>query len=59
MCSRAELYEHVLDYRPGFDAGPAVIQMAIRRLREKVDADFPVKLIQTVFSEGYALRAEP
>ncbi len=59
VCSRAELYEHVWDYRPGFDAGPAVIQMAIRRLREKVDADFPVKLIQTVFSEGYALRAEP
>ncbi len=57
VCSHTELYEQVWDYRPGFDPGPAVIQMAIKRLREKVDAESPAKLIHTVFAEGYALHA--
>lgn len=59
VCPRAELYEHVWDYRAGFDPGPGVVQVAIMRLREKVDAAFTPKLIQTVFAEGYALRLEP
>ncbi len=59
VCSRSELYERVWDYRTGHDPGPGVIQVAIMRLREKVDSPFSPKLIHTVFAEGYALRVEP
>lgn len=58
-CTRDELHEHVWDYRPGCDPGSNVVQVAIARLREKVDAPFSPRLIQTVFAEGYAVRATP
>lgn len=58
-CLRAELIEHVWDYRPGYDPGSNVVQVAIMRLREKLDAPFAAKLIHTVFAEGYAVRAGP
>lgn len=57
-CTRDELHEHVWDFRPGYDPGPNLVQVAIKRLREKVDEPFPAKLIHTVFAEGYAVRAE-
>ena len=58
-CTPAELHERVWDYRAGYDPGSNVVQVAIMRLREKVDAGHAPKLIHTVFAEGYALRAEP
>lgn len=58
-CSRDELHEHVWDYRSGYGPGTNVVQVAIMRLRDKVDAPFAQKLIHTVFAEGYAMRAEP
>jgi len=57
VCTREELHEHVWDYRAGFDPGSNVVQVAVMRLREKVDASFSPKLIHTVFAEGYTLRA--
>lgn len=57
VCLRAELHEHVWDYRAGYDPGSNAVQVAIMRLREKVDAPFGTKLIHTVFAEGYTLRA--
>ena len=57
-CTRDELLEKVWDYRPGYDPGSNVVQVAIMRLREKVDASYSPKLIHTVFAEGYTLRAE-
>lgn len=59
VCSRAELYEQVWDYRAGHDPGPAILQTAIMRLREKVDAPFASRLIHTVFAGGYVLKVEP
>jgi two-component system copper resistance phosphate regulon response regulator CusR len=59
VCTREELHEHVWDYRAGYDPGSNVVQVAVMRLREKVDASFSPKLIQTVFAEGYALRDGP
>lgn len=59
VCSREELHEHVWDYRAGFDPGSNVVQVAVMRLREKLDASFSPKLIHTVFAEGYTLRADP
>ena len=41
-----------------FDSDTNVIDVAVRRLRAKVDDDFPVKLIRTVRGMGYALEAE-
>ena len=55
-CTQTELLENVWDYRPGWDPATNVVQMTMARLREKVDQPFPVKLIHTIFSEGYALR---
>lgn len=57
-CSRDELHEHVWGYQQGYDPGSNVVQVAIMRLREKVDEPFPLKLIHTVFAEGYSLRTK-
>ncbi|EWH05421.1 MULTISPECIES: heavy metal response regulator transcription factor [Pseudoalteromonas] len=42
-----------------FDSDTNVIDVAIRRLRSKVDDDFTVKLIHTVRGMGYKLEAMP
>jgi two-component system copper resistance phosphate regulon response regulator CusR len=36
-----------------FDSDTNVVEVAIRRLRAKVDDEFPVKLIHTVRGVGY------
>ncbi|MEG0677760.1 MAG: winged helix-turn-helix domain-containing protein, partial [Comamonas sp.] len=38
-----------------FDSDTNVIEVAMRRLRAKIDDDQPVKLIQTVRGMGYVL----
>ncbi|MEO8652788.1 MAG: heavy metal response regulator transcription factor [Ramlibacter sp.] len=40
-----------------FDSDTNVIDVAVRRLRAKIDDDFQVKLIRTVRGMGYALEA--
>jgi two-component system copper resistance phosphate regulon response regulator CusR len=40
-----------------FDSDTNVIDVAVRRLRAKIDDDFDAKLIQTVRGMGYVLRA--
>lgn len=40
-----------------FDSDSNVIDVAIRRLRAKIDDDFDIKLIQTVCGMGYVLEA--
>ncbi|WP_420473642.1 heavy metal response regulator transcription factor [Noviherbaspirillum sp. ST9] len=41
-----------------FDSDTNVIEVAVRRLRAKVDDDFPVKLIHTVRGMGYVLDSD-
>jgi two-component system copper resistance phosphate regulon response regulator CusR len=41
-----------------FDSDTNVIDVAIRRLRAKIDDDFPAKLIHTVRGMGYKLEIE-
>ena len=41
-----------------FDSDTNVIDVAIRRLRAKIDDDFPSKLIHTVRGMGYKLEVE-
>lgn len=50
---RSEIIEHVWSY--GFDTETNIVEVYINRLRQKIDHDHPVKLIQTVRGTGYKL----
>ena len=53
VCSRMALLEAVWDCH--FDPGTNVVDVTIKRLREKIDAGFQPKLVQTVRGLGYAI----
>ena len=53
VISRTVIAEEVWDVN--FDSDTNVVEVAIRRLRKKVDDPFPQKLIRTVRGVGYAL----
>ena len=48
------ILEKVWDY--DFDPGTNLVDVCVMRLREKMDADFEPKLLQTVRGVGYVLR---
>lgn len=52
---RTAILEAVWDYH--FDPGTNLVDVYIRRLRDKLDRGFEVKLVHTVVGVGYALRA--
>ena len=53
VLSRTQIASYVWDMN--FDSDTNVIEVAIRRLRLKIDDDFPNKLIHTVRGMGYVL----
>ncbi|MFC6308912.1 MULTISPECIES: heavy metal response regulator transcription factor [Paraburkholderia] len=53
VLSRTQIASYVWDMN--FDSDTNVVEVAIRRLRTKIDDDFPVKLIHTVRGVGYVL----
>lgn len=53
VLSRTRIAEQVWDMN--FDSETNVVEVAVRRLRAKVDDPFPVKLIHTVRGVGYVL----
>jgi two-component system copper resistance phosphate regulon response regulator CusR len=55
VLSRTQIASYVWDMN--FDSDTNVVEVAIRRLRAKIDDGFPVKLIQTVRGVGYVLEA--
>ncbi|MGH8627520.1 MAG: winged helix-turn-helix domain-containing protein, partial [Gammaproteobacteria bacterium] len=55
--SRTLIAEQVWDVN--FDSDSNVLEVAIRRLRTKVDDPFPKKLIHTVRGVGYVLEERP
>ncbi|HWD21101.1 MAG TPA: response regulator transcription factor [Verrucomicrobiae bacterium] len=57
LCGRMMILEKVWDY--DFDPGTNLVDVYIRRLREKVDAAFEPKLLHTVRGSGYVLREQP
>jgi two-component system copper resistance phosphate regulon response regulator CusR len=57
VLSRKFLAEEVWEIR--FETETNIVDVAIRRLRNKVDAPFPVKLIQSVRGVGYVLQPRP
>jgi two-component system OmpR family response regulator len=56
VVTRSMLLEHVWDYN--FDPQTNIIDQHVSRLRQKVDRDFGVPLIETVRGVGYVIRAE-
>ncbi len=57
LCGRMMLLEKVWDY--DFDPGTNLVDVYVRRLREKIDADFESKLFHTVRGAGYVLKVAP
>jgi len=55
VVTRTMLEEHAWDY--DFDSMSNLIDVYIRRLRSKIDADGENSLIQTVRGAGYRLKA--
>ncbi len=55
VVTKAMLLEHVWDYH--FDPQTNVVDVLIHRLRNKIDKDFPLKLIHTIRGVGYVLRS--
>ena len=56
VLSRTVIAEQVWDMN--FDSDTNVVEVAVRRLRRKVDDPFPAKLIRTVRGAGYTLTSE-
>jgi DNA-binding response OmpR family regulator len=54
ICGRMAIVENVWDY--DFDPGTNLVDVYIMRLREKIDAGFEPKLLQTVRGVGYVLK---
>lgn len=57
LCGRMMILEKVWDYH--FDPGTNLVDVYIRRLREKIDAGFELKLLHTVRGGGYVLKDKP
>lgn len=53
LISRQELSKEIWGYN--FDPGTNVVDVYVNHLRKKIDADFPVKLLQTERGKGYYL----
>jgi DNA-binding response OmpR family regulator len=53
--TRTQLCEQVWSYH--FDPGTNLVDVAIQRLRKKVDEGHPVPLVQTVRGVGYTMKA--
>ena len=54
VLSRDKIEQHIWNY--DYTGSSNVIDVYIRTLRKKIDADFDVKLIQTVRGMGYVIR---
>ncbi|MGF6920541.1 response regulator [Paraburkholderia sp. 40] len=52
--SKTMILEHVWDY--SFEPQTNVVDVLVCRLRNKVDRDFPVKMIHTIRGVGYVLK---
>jgi DNA-binding response OmpR family regulator len=54
VCGRMMILEKVWDYN--FDPGSNLVDVSVKRLREKIDADFEPRLLHTVRGTGYVLK---
>jgi DNA-binding response OmpR family regulator len=56
VVSKRDVLDHVWDY--DFEGDPNIVEVYVRRLREKVDRPFERAAIETVRGAGYRLRAD-
>ncbi len=56
VVTKTMILEHVYDY--SFDPQTNVVDVLVSRLRQKVDRDFPTRMIHTIRGVGYVLRAD-
>lgn len=56
ICSRMQILEKVWDY--DFDPGTNLVDVYVRRVREKIDAEFEPKLLHTARGVGYVMKVE-
>jgi two-component system copper resistance phosphate regulon response regulator CusR len=56
VVSRKQIAEDVWGHK--FDAGTNFVDVYINYLRKSVDKDFPIKLITTVYGQGFVLKDE-
>jgi DNA-binding response OmpR family regulator len=56
VLTRVEICERVWDYN--FDPDTNLVDVYIQRLRKKVDGEAPQKLIETIRSVGYRIKAD-
>jgi DNA-binding response OmpR family regulator len=54
ICGRMAIVEKVWDY--DFDPGTNLVDVYVKRLREKIDAEFEPKLLHTVRGVGYVMK---
>jgi DNA-binding response OmpR family regulator len=54
VVTKTMLLEHIWDY--SFDPQTNVVDVLVHRVRNKVDKDFPRKMIQTIRGVGYVLK---
>lgn len=54
ICGRMAILEKVWDY--DFDPGTNLVDVYVKRLREKVDENFELKLLHTVRGVGYVMK---
>jgi len=57
ICGRMAILEKVWDY--DFDPGTNLVDVYIKRLREKIDDGFESKLLHTVRGVGYVMKENP
>ncbi|GHD43833.1 heavy metal response regulator [Marinobacter persicus] len=57
VLARSNIASQIWDMN--FDSDTKVVDVAVRRLRAKIDDNHDLKLIQTVWGVGYVLKAEP
>jgi len=57
VCGRMAILEKVWDY--DFDPGTNLVDVYIRRLREKLDEDVEPKLLHTIRGVGYMIKEQP
>jgi DNA-binding response OmpR family regulator len=57
VCTRMMILEKVWDYH--FDPGSNIVDVYVRRLREKIDSGADKKLLHSVRAVGYVLKEEP
>ena len=56
LVTRTEIIQQVWGYT--FDPGTNVVDVAVQRLRRKIDDGFPTPLIQTERGVGYQLKGD-